>query len=263
VTQPQTPVRSGRPRPTPRRITVQSVERLSPRMRRVTFGGAELATFAWSGPAAHVKIVFPEAGTQTLPDWTPDGPRPSTMRTYTPRRFDADALQITVDFVLHGDGPGSSWAAQAAPGQDLLLSGPGRGYVVDPQAPWYAIFVDETALPATETLLEALPRSASVTVFAEVADDGERRTLPRSEADVRWLVRTASTPPGAVLEAALETFDLPAGDGRVYVGCEAHAMRRLRKHLLETRGIDAARLVTRGYWSTGEVNHPDHDYGEN
>jgi hypothetical protein len=31
-------------------------------MRRVTFGGPELETFAWSGPVAHVKVIFPRSG---------------------------------------------------------------------------------------------------------------------------------------------------------------------------------------------------------
>ena len=38
-------------------------------------------------------------------------------------------------------------------------------------------------------------------------------------------------------------------------------MRRIRRHLLQERGLDAATIVTRGYWKRGEVNHTDHDYG--
>src|SRR5471032_2946429 len=98
---------TGRPpkrRSNPRRISVLSVKQLSPRMKRITFGGDDLATFVWSGPAAHIKIIFPEPGlginTVAIPD--PDGPRPTTTRTYTPRRFDAAAQTLDVDFALHG-----------------------------------------------------------------------------------------------------------------------------------------------------------------
>jgi NADPH-dependent ferric siderophore reductase len=229
-------------------------------MRRITFSGDELATFAWPGPAAHVKLIFPEPGSHRLPPYAPDGPRPTTMRTYTPRRFDPATSEIEIDFVLHGEGPGSTWAAQAAAGQDLILLGPGRGYVVEPAAPWYAIAVDATALPATETLLEAIPPETPVTVFVEIGSDDERRKLPRAGTDVHWLLAAAE--PGAVLLDALGAFPFPAGYGRIYVGCEAHGMRRLRRMLLEERAVDASRVVTRGYWSTGEVNHPDHDYGD-
>jgi NADPH-dependent ferric siderophore reductase len=260
VTQPATTSRGGRPRSNPRRITVRDVQRLSPAMRRITFAGDELATFVWPGPAAHVKLIFPEPGSHVLPSYAPDGPRPATMRTYTPRRFDPATNEIEIDFVLHGAGPGSTWAAQATAGQDLILLGPGRGYVVEPAAPWYAIAVDATALPATETLLEAIPPEIPVTVFVEIAADDERRKLPRAGTGVHWLTATAE--PGAALLDALGAFAFPAGYGRIYVGCEAHGMRRLRRMLLEERAVDASRVVTRGYWSTGEVNHPDHDYGD-
>ena len=39
-------------------------------------------------------------------------------------------------------------------------------------------------------------------------------------------------------------------------------MRDIRRYFTRERGIPVAQLVTRGYWRTGEQNHPDHDYGE-
>jgi len=241
-------------------VTVAEVVQLSPRMRRVTLEGAELATFAWSGPAAHIKIVFPEPGSDRLPELTPDGPRPTTMRTYTPRRFDAATCRLEVDFVVHGHGPASSWAAQAAVGQPLIVMGPGRGYAVDPAADWYVLAGDAAALPAIETLLEAIPSDTPVSALIEVADAAEIRQLP-GRADVRWVVRAADLPPEmSALEAALAADAFPSGDGRIYVGCEADAMRRIRSVLVASAGIDRERIVTRGYWKRGERNHPDHDY---
>ncbi len=254
----QAPERGARPRPTPRHVTVSDVVHLSPRMRRITFEGAELATFAWSGPAAHIKLVFPEPGSDELPEVSPDGPRPATMRTYTPRRFDALAHRLEVDFVLHGAGPASTWAAQARRGQQLVLMGPGRGYAVDPDAAWYVIAGDEAALPAIETLLEAIPASAAITAFVEVASADELRPLP-GHGDVRWLVRDATGEP-ASLENALARYAWPSGAGRIYVGCEADTMRRIRSMLVASSGLAGERIVTRGYWRVGARNHPDHDY---
>lgn len=45
----------------------------------------------------------------------PDGGERPEVRDYTPRRFDAAARELTIEFVLHGDGPASGWAARAAP----------------------------------------------------------------------------------------------------------------------------------------------------
>ena len=30
--------------------------------------------------------------------------------------------------------------------------------------------------------------------------------------------------------------------------------------IVEASGLDRKRIITRGYWRTGAVNHPDHDY---
>ena len=243
-----------------------AVQPLSPRMRRVTFGGSDLATFVWPGPAAHIKMIFPQPGlgldTVDLPE--PDGPRPPTTRTYTPRRFDADALTLEVDFALHGDGPAATWAAQARIGQQLVMMGPGPGYAIDAEAPWYVLLGDDAALPALETILDALPAAARVTVLLEVVAADEARTLPGpAHADVRWLARGADpAAAGSALLAALEGFTWPEGEGRVYVGCEAAAMRRIRQSIVEASGLDRKRIITRGYWRIGAVNHPDRDYAE-
>ncbi len=249
-----------RRRANPRRVRVLDVVSLSPLMRRVTFGGDELATFAWSGPAAHIKIVFPGPGSDIVPEFTPDGPRPTTMRTYTPRRFDAATGRLDIDFVLHGEGPASHWAAQARAGQELVLMGPGPGYTIDPDADWYVLAGDDAALPAIETLLDAIPAHAAVTVMLEVAALTEARALP-GNADVRWYVRDADPRrAGLALQAALAQHTFAGGDGRIYVGCEADAMRRIRTALVASSGLAGNRIVTRGYWRLGERNHPDHDY---
>jgi NADPH-dependent ferric siderophore reductase len=232
-------------------------------MRRITFEGPDLATFPWSGPAAHIKLIPPDPGSNIAPVPEPDGPRPASMRTYTPRRFDPTAGTLTVDFVLHGEGPASSWAARAEPGQQLTIMGPGRSYAVDPDAAWYVLACDQTALPAVETILEALPATAAVTVFIEADDAAEERPLAGpANADVRWLVRSPDAGPGQPLEEALAHFTWPSGDGRIYVGCESNAMRRLRPMIVERSGQSGARVVTRGYWRVGINNNPDHDYAE-
>jgi NADPH-dependent ferric siderophore reductase len=265
MTQQQSP-EAPRPRrrpSNPRRISVVAVKQLSPRMRRVTFGGSDLSTFAWSGPAAHIKIIFPEPGlgldTVALPD--PEGPRPTTTRTYTPRRFDPATQTLEVDFALHGPGPAATWAEQAKVGQQLVLMGPAPGYAVDTEAPWYVILGDDAALPAIETILEALPAATRTTVLVEVVAGDEARPLAGpAQTDVRWLVRKDGTAPGSALHAGLEGFAWPAGPCSVYVGCEAIAMRQLRAEILAASGLERSHVIARGYWRTGAVNHPDHDY---
>ena len=37
------------------------------------------------------------------------------MRTYTPRRFDPDTLELDIEFVLHGDGVAATWQHRPTP----------------------------------------------------------------------------------------------------------------------------------------------------
>jgi NADPH-dependent ferric siderophore reductase len=232
-------------------------------MVRVTFTGDDLGTFAWNGPAAHIKLIFPEEGEAEPRMPQPDGPRSTRMRTYTPRRFDPGVPELDVEFVLHGDGPASNWAARAEIGQTLILAGPGPSYQIDPDADWFLLAGDDAALSAIATILDALPADARAHVLLEVVDRNEERPLSSAaRVEITWLDREAhGKAANAALEAAVRDVELPAGTGRVYVGCEAAAMRRIRAHLLQERGLDPAAIVTRGYWKQGAVDYTDHDYG--
>jgi NADPH-dependent ferric siderophore reductase len=262
-----------RVRAKPRLVEVVQVKRLTPRMVRVVLGGEELEGFVTKGPAAHLKVNFPPPGESklVLPEWGPEGPillsgqqRPLN-RTYTPRRWDPDAKELTVDFLLHGDGPGSNWAQQAQPGHVVAVSNqPGGAYKVDNETDWYVIGGDEAALPAMATILEALPASCFAHVFAEVANGAERLHLESSARfTMTWLYHGGTAGQvGRKLEQAVRQFRFPDGSGRVWIGCEAGVMRDIRRHLLNERAMDRAHAHTQGYWKYGAVNHPDNDRGQ-
>lgn len=265
-TTPSTPSPEAAPRKRrpPRRVQVTRVQTLSPLMRRITLQGAELEGFEVSDPACYMKLIFPEPG-QTEPERPlPDGPRPKSMRTYTPLAVRSDVHEVDVDFVLHGDGPASTWAAQAQPGQVLFLMGPGPGYKLQLDAPSHLLIGDDSALPAFETILASLPPGAQAKVLVEVVDAAEERPLhSAATVNAQWVARGAdNSKAGQALETALRQAGAPAGDARIYLACEAAAMRRIRQLLIEELGVDRNRIVGRGYWKLGTVNHPDHDYGE-
>ncbi len=67
---------------------------------------------------------------------------------------------------------------------------------------------------------------------------------------------------GIELASAIAAFAPPPGSGRVYVACEADAMRGIRRHLLVERALPREWVTTRGYWKQGATDHPDRDYGE-
>jgi NADPH-dependent ferric siderophore reductase len=245
-------------RPPPRPATVEKIQRVTPRVIRVSFSGPDLASFERSKPGAHMKLFFPPLNAPPVPAGE-EAPRPPS-RTYTPRRY-ANGL-LDVEFVLHGAGLASDWVEAAKVGDPMLLSGPGGGHVFPEGIRHLVLVADDTAMPAAGMIVEALPNDCRVTVLCEVEDKADERALS-SRADVTptWLHRAvANTQPCALLVAAVAALPAEDSDTHYWIACEAGAMRRMRDGLMQ-RGIERARLQTRGYWKFGDNNYPDHDYG--
>lgn len=251
-------LRTRREPPRFRPVELRRAEDLSPRLRRVVLGGEALAGLTVDEPAASVRLLLPAADDDglVLPEWNgneflrPDGSRPA-IRTFTPRRFDPDAHELTLDVVLHGGGVAGTWAASAGPGAPAAISGPGRGYEVDEDAGAFVLAGDETALPAISQLLETIPPSAAVDVLVEVADPSGRVDLPgHAGASVRFVHLPPGAPPGDALVAAVEQAEIPDG-APVWVAGEAAAVQRIRRHLFDDRGLTRQQATVRGYWKHG------------
>ena len=232
-------------------------------MERVVVGGAELAGLDPGLPGASVRLLLPPSGTDlVIPTWQgnefllPDGTRP-ILRTLTPRRLDADALELTVDVVVHDESPLSVWATTSSPGDPVAVSGTGRGYTIDPDAQHYVLAGDASAIPAIGQLLESLPGTARVDVIIEVAQPDARLELPSHlGANVRWIDRPDGADPGDALVQAVTGAEVDDGT-RVWAAGEAAAMQRIRKHLFEERGVGRTNAVVRGYWKRGRSGEPD------
>ena len=246
-----------------RLLQVRDVSRLTPKMVRVVVGGEALSGFVSASYDDHVKLFFPHPGEEkpVLPTPSPNGPiypegvpRPAA-RDYTPRRYDATANTLTLDFVLHDAGPATAWAAQARPGHFLGVGGPRGSLVIPDDFDWYLFAGDETALPAIARRLEELPASARVLVVAEIADkDEELRFTSRASVEVRWLHRNAATSgKSSLLQDALADLSLPSGEGYAWVATEAAAAKALRQYLVEQRGLDKERVKAAAYWKRGAV----------
>ena len=272
---PAAPAAPGGPRrrKPPKPVEVVSVERLSPRMLSVLVTGDNLDAYGEAAPTAHLKVFLPAEGQDEplLPQQTPDGPvypdgPPPVVRTYTPRRYDPQTRILEIQFLLHGTGPATEWAQRAKPGDRLAVGGPGGRFSLEPVADHWWLAADESAIPAVGTLLDVLPETATAEVHIEVAGpDDEISFESQAKTSITWHRRRASAASGeafgAELARAAREASIPDG-ARVWVACEAAAMRDIRRYFLVDRKVPRDALVTRGYWRTGEQNHPDHDYGE-
>ena len=183
------------------------------------------------------------------------------MRDYTPRSWDGAAGWIELDFVLHGDGPASSWAAQAAPGSTLVIGGP-RGSLVVPVAfDWYFLAGDETALPAIGRRIEELPAGAKVVAVIEVDNSAEEQSFETSADLTLVYAHRNGTPAGtsSALRDAVAAASFPSGDAYAYIAGEVGIARGIREHLTEERGFNPEWVKAAGYWRLGVADaHEDH-----
>ena len=235
-----------------RKLEVLRVVDLTPRMRRITLGGPELAGFISLGSDDHVKLFFP----QTVEEQAAlenlqlsaglKGNVMPPMRDYTPRRYDLNTFELDIDFVLHGDGPAASWAAQAQPGQYLHIGGPRGSMVVPDIFDSYLLVGDETALPAIARRLEELPANRRALVVIEVENVLEEQLLnSAASVDVIWVHRDV---PGEDLLSTVEGLKIPAGELYAWVATESALSRKVRRVLLDTHGLNEEFVKAVGYW---------------
>lgn len=233
-----------------RRLTVKRVTRIASKMVRVVFYGEDLRDFKSLSFDDHVKLFFPPAGADGAPQ----------MRDFTPRSFDIEACELTIDFFLHQAGPAVSWAAQAEVGQTLEIAGPRGSTVICPEGiDSYVLIGDETALPAIGRRLEDLPYNTPVLVVIEHDGASEWPSFV-SQADLRviWVARDGHIdPPAHELIAALRALKFPPGNCFVWVAIESHAARAIRKYLCEERGIEKRWVKAVGYWQRGSTGTHD------
>lgn len=244
---PRTP-RRVRHEPRPRTLTVKSVEKIAAHMVRVTLSG-DLGGFTSLGFDDHVKLFFPD-GTINA-----EGAPNMLARDFTPRRYDAAANTLEIDFAIHDAGPATRWAAAAKPGDTLALGGPRGSFIIPTAFDWHLLAGDETALPAISRRLAELPAGARAIVVVEVDGPGDEIALPtKTNASVTWAHRNGATAGASdALSRTLAKLTLPAGHYYAWVACESLIAKGLRKQLIADHGANPKWLRAAGYWRRGAV----------
>jgi NADPH-dependent ferric siderophore reductase len=251
---------AGAPLPYFREMQVKQVRDLTPRMRRITLSGPDLARFAAGG--MHVRLLLPRdrhappqwpvMGEDGRPCW-PSGEQRPDVRMYTLRRVDPEAGEVDIDFVLH-DGnamPGARFAAEAMPGDRIGMTGPGGGEI--PRADWLLLLGDETALPAIARILESLPAASHAVVRIEVGNRDERQPLVcRGSVDLKWLYREGAAT-GNLLSAELADIEWPDDERSVFAwaGCEFSDFAAIRRHFRKELGLPRDKHLVVAYWRRG------------
>lgn len=245
---------------------VHHVEKLSPDLLRVVFGGGTLDQFEGvTATDAYIHARFPPAGSPVTVPFSQEDlegvvdefrPRP---RRFTIREWDPEQQLLSIDFVAHGDaGYAGSWAQRAQPGDRLQFEGPGGSYRPSPHVDWHLLVGDESAIGAIGASLQTLGPEASALVFVVVEKEGYEIELPTADGiAIKWLYRANAADSEHWLAEAVATTAFPEGSFDVFVHGEAGEVRAVRHHLAADRGVDLEGASISPYWRR---RHTDEDW---
>lgn len=227
-----------------RELVVHRVREVTPTLRCVTFmaaPGHSLHDFVSASFDDHVKLMLDVGEAEPV------------RRDYTPRRFDAAAGELGIEFALHGHGPAAAWAAQAAPGQTVRIGGPRGSFVIDPAHDWHLLVGDESALPAIARRLEELQADTRAIVRVRLPEGADASAAPalasHARLDVQWL------PGHDALCSALRALAWPAGEGYAWCAGEAAEVAQWRRILVDEQGHPPHAIRAAAYWKHGRAAH--------
>lgn len=238
-------------------LTVLETERVSPELIRVVAGGPGFADFTDNGfTDRYVKILFADPAHGLEPPYdlaalrTESPEKLPSVRTYTIRWVDTENERLAIDFVVHGDeGVAGPWAARAQPGDRIVFSGPGGAYSPADDTDWHLLVGDHSALPAISSAVDALPADAVGDVIVFTPDPADALDLPvPAGVTVRWLHGDPDSLTDAVRELTWRD-----GTPFAFVHGEREAIKGLRRHLTDDRGLTRDRLSISAYWARGRV----------
>ncbi|TFA81507.1 MULTISPECIES: siderophore-interacting protein [unclassified Pseudomonas] len=214
-------------------VVLRHKQQLSPHLMRITLASPTVTEMATWAPDQRVKLFFPAVDGSPARLSQGEGwyarfrsmliDRRPAMRTYTIRHLRAEAGEVDIDFVLHGEtGPASRWALRSQPGESMQILAPDSRFSAQeaggfewkpPQTLKQLLLVaDATALPAAMGILEELATLAEppqTQAFFEVDSREDMLTVPDWPGLlVQWLIRDQAVA-GTLMVEAVRQATLP------------------------------------------------------
>lgn len=219
-------------------FTVKRKEYITPHYIRITLTGDDLHLYSGVTVGANNKI-FITGKEQAM-----------IRRTYTLRGLDLDAGEMQIEFVAHGEeGPASAWAIHAKEGDLLEIAMKDKKSNLFPDADWYLLAGDHTALPVISVMLENLPAHATGFALIEVAGPEDIIAIKTSsKVAVRWIFSNELTNPlyNEVINVALPQ----TGSKFIFAAAESGIIKDLRVHFAQY-SLQREEFSAYAYWKKG------------
>lgn len=226
-------------------LRITAKEQLTPNMLRITLQGEQLHNMDWK-PGCYVKLKIPQGDS-------------TKMRTYTARSYDPTTQSVAIDFAIHRPaGPATGWALEAQVGDEIELMGPGHLKTDISQGDWYLLGADMAALPATISVLEALPEDAVGYAFLEVTDESDRQEFKSPAGiQVQWFIHPNPKQKSDRQLNAIQGLELLEGTPNIFIAGELSTVREIRNYVKEKPEFQHAESYVSSYWKIGS-NEEEH-----
>ncbi len=190
-----------------------------------------------------------------------------SVRTYTHRGLDLERKELIIDFVNHGEtGPASRWALHAKPGDKLGVMMRTEPKELYPEADWYLLVGDATAIPVLGAILESLPATAKGVCIIEVPEEADEQVL-KTNADIEFTWLHNKTPEnGSALAETVRSVSLQEGSKFGYVAAEFSTVKDIRMYLRKELNWAQNELYAYSYWKAGvaeDKSQPDRQKEKN
>ncbi|ACU37041.1 siderophore-interacting protein [Actinosynnema mirum] len=223
---------------------VTRVEEVGAGLRWVSIVGDGLRKAAWT-PGDVVQVVV--VGETLLGPWE--------IRSYTPLALDPATGTAEILWHVHGNGPGSDWAASAVGGAPCRVAGPRRGVRLPASRGALVFFGDETSFSTAV----AVHRARDVRVVLEVESvEGARAVLDRfGLVDVVLVAREPGDAHLAEVERAVLAAHRVGPDAAPVLTGKASSVQRLHR-ALRGAGVQGRRISSVPYWAPGKKGLKGH-----
>lgn len=238
-------------------------EYLTPHFIRLTLEGKNVKPYEICTIGANNKLFIPPQNVDKVHFPTLDPETNSFVhaeeqirpfvRTYTHRGIDLEKNQMIIDFVNHGEnGPASSWAINAEKGDEIGVAMKLIKSELYPEADWYFLIGDATAIPVISAILESLPKQASGIAILETPTKEDEQILEKPDNfNVIWL-HNPHPENGSELAQQAKMISIPNTCTKFgYVAAEFSTVKELRSYFRKELEWTKEELYAFSYWKSG------------